>query len=128
MSEQSGAMSLSAPKTMLNVPITGARRFAAQSWPIERIRQVGKAADATVNDVVLAMCSGALRGYLCSLDALPDSPLIAMVPVSLHGEDSGQPTAGNAVGVVMCNLGTHLDDAGQRLETVHASMARARSP
>ncbi|MDP9091866.1 MAG: wax ester/triacylglycerol synthase family O-acyltransferase [Actinomycetota bacterium] len=125
LSEQSGAMSLSAPKTMLNVPITGARRFAAQSWPIERIRQVGKAAEATVNDVVLAMCSGALRSYLLSLDALPDSPLIAMVPVSLHGEDGGE-EGGNAVGVVMCNLGTHLDDAARRLETVHASMVEGK--
>src|ERR687887_1730252 len=53
---QSGTLSLSAPKSMLNVPITGARRFAAQSWPMERVRAVGKAADVTLNDVVLAMC------------------------------------------------------------------------
>ncbi|HEV7193904.1 MAG TPA: wax ester/triacylglycerol synthase family O-acyltransferase [Jatrophihabitantaceae bacterium] len=127
VSDQSGAMSLSAPKTMLNVPITGARRFAAQSWPIERIRQVGKAADATVNDVVLAMCSGALRAYLQSMDALPDAPLIAMVPVSLHSDDAASDDGGgNAVGVVMCNLGTHLDDAARRLETVHASMVEGK--
>src|SRR6266536_3030823 len=85
--EQTAPLSFSAPRTMLNVPITGARRFAAQSWPIERIRRVGKAADATLNDVVLAMCSGALRSYLLGLDALPESPLIAMVPVSLHVDD-----------------------------------------
>jgi WS/DGAT/MGAT family acyltransferase len=127
VSEQSGALSLSAPKTMLNVPITGARRFAAQSWPIERIRQVGKAAEATVNDVVLAMCSGALRTYMLSLDALPDSPLIAMVPVSLHSDDApSSDGGGNAVGVVMCNLGTHLDDPARRLETVHASMVEGK--
>lgn len=127
ISDQSGAMSMSAPKTMLNVPITGARRFAAQSWPIERIRQVGKAADATVNDVVLAMCSGALRSYLAGMDALPDSPLIAMVPVSLHSDDSpSSDGGGNAVGVVMCNLGTHLDDPARRLETVHASMVEGK--
>jgi diacylglycerol O-acyltransferase len=127
INEQSGSLSLSAPKTMFNVPITGARRFAAQSWPIERIRQVGKAADATVNDVVLAMCSGALRSYLQSLDALPDSPLIAMVPVSLHAEDTGSgDNGGNAVGVVMCNLGTHLSDPARRLETVHASMVEGK--
>src|SRR5664279_3598428 len=61
---QGGNLSFSAPKTIFNVPVTGARRFAAQSWPFARIRQVGKAADATVNDVVLTMCSGALRSYL----------------------------------------------------------------
>jgi diacylglycerol O-acyltransferase len=121
--DQGGAISLSAPKSMFNVPITGARRFAAQSWPIERIRGVGKASDATVNDVVLAMCSGALRNYLVSMDALPDAPLIAMVPVSLHGEESRSADGGgNAVGVVMCNLGTDQAGAGERLETVHRSM------
>jgi diacylglycerol O-acyltransferase len=127
LTEQSGALSFSAPRTMLNVPITGSRRFAAQSWPMERIRQVGKAGEATINDVVLALCSGALRAYLQSLAALPETPLIAMVPVSLHTEDS--PSAdggGNAVGAVLCNLGTHLDDAGLRLRAVHASMSQGK--
>ena len=123
INDQGGNVSFSAPKTMFNVPVTGARRFAAQSWPIERIRQVGKACDATVNDVVLTMCSGALRTYLLAEDALPDSPLIAMVPVSLHGEESGAGDGGgNSVGVVMCNLGTHLEDPVERLQTVHQSM------
>lgn len=122
LNEQGGNISFSAPKTMFNVPVTGARRFAAQSWPIARIRQVGKAADATVNDVVLTMCSGALRTYLQNENALPDAPLVAMVPVSLHGEESGGDGGGNSVGVVMCNLGTHLDDPVERLGTVHQSM------
>jgi diacylglycerol O-acyltransferase len=120
--EQTGTMSLSAPKSMFNVPITGARRFAAQSWSMERIRRIGKASEATVNDVVLAMCAGALRRYLLSMDALPDAPLIAMVPVSLHGEDSGSSEGGNAVGTVMCNLATHLADPGERLLAVNRSM------
>jgi diacylglycerol O-acyltransferase len=127
LSEQSGALSFSAPKTMLNVPITGARRFAAQSWPMERIRQVGKASETTVNDVVLAMCSGALRGYLQSLGELPDAPLIAMVPVSLHTADSlAADGGGNAVAAVMCNLGTHLEDPALRLQTVHDSMVEGK--
>ncbi|HET8582803.1 MAG TPA: wax ester/triacylglycerol synthase family O-acyltransferase [Jatrophihabitans sp.] len=128
LNDQGGTLSLSAPKSMLNVPITGARRFAAQSWPLERIRAVGKAGDATVNDVVLAMCSGALRGYLQGLDALPDSPLIAMVPVSLHGEETkSHDGGGNAVGAVMCNLGTHHADPAQRLATVHDSMLQGKA-
>ncbi|PZS19749.1 MAG: wax ester/triacylglycerol synthase family O-acyltransferase [Pseudonocardiales bacterium] len=126
LNEQSGSMSFSAPKTMFNVPITGSRRFAAQSWPMERIRQVGKAGDATINDVVLALCSGALRAYMASLDALPDAPLIAMVPVSLHTEDSSADGGGNAVGAVLCNLGTHLDDPGLRLRAVHHSMIEGK--
>ena len=85
---------------MFNVPITGARRFAAQSWPIERIQQVGKAARRhgqrrRAGDVL----GRAARRTCCSLDALPDAPLIAMVPVSLHGEDTGDADGGgNAVG------------------------------
>jgi diacylglycerol O-acyltransferase len=124
--EQTGTMSLSAPKSMFNVPITGARRFAAQSWPMERIRRIGKASDATVNDVVLAMCAGALRRYLVSMDALPDAPLIAMVPVSLHGEDTGSSDGGNAVGTVMCNLATHLADPAERLVAVNRSMQEGK--
>jgi diacylglycerol O-acyltransferase len=108
---------------MFNVPITSARRFAAQSWPVERVRRVGKASDTTVNDVVLAMCSGALRRYLLTMDALPDAPLIAMVPVSLHGaETRSGDGGGNAVGAVMCNLGTDSPDPTVRLATVNRSM------
>jgi diacylglycerol O-acyltransferase / wax synthase len=124
--EQPAPLSFSAPRSMLNVPITGSRRFAAQSWPIERIRRVGKAADATVNDVLLAMCSGALRNYLLGLDALPDAPLIAMVPVSLHVDDHHR-EGGNAVGVVMCNLATHLTDPAGRLETINAAMVDGKA-
>ncbi len=129
IADQAGSLSLSAPKSMFNVPITGARRFAAQSWPMERIRAVGKDADATVNDVVLAMCSGALRNYMRSEDALPDDPLIAMVPVSLLATPTARTatSGGNAVGVVMCNLGTHLTDPGDRLANVHRSMTEGKN-
>jgi diacylglycerol O-acyltransferase / wax synthase len=108
---------------MPNVPVTAARRFAAQSRPMDRVRQIGKAAEATVNDVVLALCSGALRRYLVAMDALPETPLIAMVPVSLHGADRGHGDgSGNAVGAVMCNLATTLDDPAQRLAIICRSM------
>lgn len=125
--EQSGTLSLSAPRSMLNVPITGARRFAAQSWPLDRIRRVGKAAETTVNDVVLAMCAGALRNYLLALDALPETSMIAMVPVSLHGDEmKTRDGGGNAIGTVMCRLGTELVDPAERLATVHRSMAEGK--
>src|SRR5690242_6205872 len=76
--EQSGLLRFKAPRSMFNVPITGARRFAAQGWPLERIKAVRKAVSgATLNDVMLAMCAGALRRYLLELGALPDKPLVA---------------------------------------------------
>lgn len=109
-----------APRTMLNVPIGGARRCAAQSWSLKRVAAVKDASGATVNDVVLAMCAGALRSYLSDLNALPDSPLIAMVPVNVRTEHDGG--AGNSVSTVLCDLGTHLKDPAIRLEVIHRSM------
>ena len=125
--DEAGSVSLSAPRSMFNVGITGARRFAGQSWPMERVKRVGKASETTVNDVVLAMCSGALRRYMAELDQLPEQSLIAMVPVSLHRPDAGGGDGGgNAVGAVMCRLGTDLDDPAERLATVHRSMAEGK--
>jgi diacylglycerol O-acyltransferase / wax synthase len=118
--DQSTSLSFSAPKTMFNVPITGARRVAAQSWPIERVKQIAKSGGVTLNDVVLAMCSGALRTYLLSLDALPEEPLIAMVPVSLRSKSDTR--GGNAVGAVMTNLATDLSDPALRLSAISRSM------
>lgn len=80
----------------------------------------------TVNDVVLAMCAGALRYYLAEHNALPDTPLIAMVPVSLRSADESD-SGGNRVGTLLCNLGTHTSDPAKRLETIGASMRRSKT-
>ncbi|MFE3292643.1 wax ester/triacylglycerol synthase family O-acyltransferase [Rhodococcus sp. NPDC059234] len=123
--DRGGALSLAAPKSVFNVPIGGARRFAARSWPIERLRLVAKFADATINDVVLAMCSGALRTHLAASDELPENPLVAMVPVSLRSERR-EGTAGNEIGMLTCTLGTHLAAAGDRLAAVRESMSEGK--
>ena len=121
---ETSALSLYAPRTMFNTDITGSRRFAAQDWPLERLKAIGKSTETTLNDVVLAMCAGAIRAYLLDHDALPDSPLVAMVPVGLHAKHSQKASGdgGNAVGAVMCKLGTDLDDPADRLTAVHQSM------
>ncbi|WP_148572128.1 WS/DGAT/MGAT family O-acyltransferase [Nocardioides caldifontis] len=122
--DETAPLSLHAPRSILNRPITGARRFAAQHWPIERIKAVAKASDTTINDVVLAMCSGALRHYLDELDALPDQSLVAMVPVSLKLADAHTASSegGNAVGTLMVKLGTQLADPAARLEAINRSV------
>lgn len=120
--EQQLTLPFGAPKTMFNVKIGGARRVAAQSWPLERIKRIKKAAGVTVNDVVLAMCSGALRAYLIEHDALPDTPLISMVPVSLRSEAEAH-AGGNMVGSILCNLATDVEDPAVRLATISESMA-----
>ncbi len=119
--EQQLTLPFGAPKTMLNVKVGGARRCAAQSWSLDRIKSVKKAAGVTVNDVVLAMCAGALRYYLLEQNALPDSPLIAMVPVSLRTEEEAD-AGGNLVGAILCNLATDTEDPAQRLLTISDSM------
>ena len=124
---QATALPGQAPKSMFNVGITGSRRFAAQSWSLERIRAVAKRADATINDVMLAMCSGALRTYLIEQDALPDSSLVAMTPVSLRSDDAPDDEVGNAVGTILCHLGTDRETAVDRLEAVKASMRAGKA-
>lgn len=104
---------------MFNVPIAGARRCAAQSWPVERFLAIKRATGVTLNDVVLAVCGGALRAYLLEQDALPDKPLIAMVPVNLR---EGESTGGSEVGSLLANLGTDTSDPAERLRIINTCM------
>lgn len=113
----------SAPRSILNQRISGARRFAAQSYSFRRMRAAGKALGATVNDVTLAMCASALRRYLLDLDALPDRPLVAMVPVSTRKDDSD---SGNQVAMVLASLATHLADPADRFKAILRSMGAAK--
>ncbi|MCV7198768.1 WS/DGAT/MGAT family O-acyltransferase [Mycobacterium angelicum] len=119
--EQQLTLPFAAPHTMFNVKIGGARRCAAQSWSLDRIKNVKKAAGVTFNDAVLAMCSGALRYYLIEQDALPATPLVAMVPVSLRSEKEAD-DGGNKVGSILCNLATDVDDPAQRIQVISDSM------
>ena len=109
-----------APRTIFNVASGGPMRCAAQSWPLHRIDDIASEAGVTVNDVALAMTAGALRAYLAERNALPNIPLVAMVPVNLRNENDVD--AGNILGGAVCNLATDLDDPAKRLETIHESM------
>jgi diacylglycerol O-acyltransferase len=123
--DQVAGQSAGAPRTIFNGGITGSRRFAAQSWPLERMRSVADAASLSLNDIVLAMCAGALRDYLIDLDALPDDPLTAMVPVSLRGLGLDT-SAGNAVGVIIANLATDEADPARRMAAIGESMQQGK--
>ena len=119
-----GVLPFQAPPTVFNVEISGSRRFAAQSYNLSRLKAIGAASGATVNDVTLAICAGALRRYLQAQNKLPKKPLIAMVPVSLHGEtDAG----GNQVTLLLANLATHLSDPLQRLRAIVQSTSEAKT-
>ncbi len=124
MEDELAAFPFKAPPTILNGHITGARRIAADSWSLPRVRALAKACGATLNDIVLAMSSGALRRYLLELNALPDESLTSMVPVSLRRDDSA---GGNAVGAVITSLATDTADPAIRLERIRESMAIAKA-
>jgi len=108
------------PRTSINTRVSGARRFVAQSFEFERVRAICKAMDATVNDVILAVCAGALRRYLLSRDELPLHSLKAMAPVSLR--DEGDIDSNNAVGFITADLATNVYDPEKRLRTIQDSM------
>lgn len=112
------------PATILNGRVTGSRRFVAQSWPLERIRNVAKALDATINDIVLTMSGGALRRYLIDQNALPEEPLTAMTPVSFRPADAD--IEGNSFSVVFASLATEISNEVARLRAVQHSMGEAK--
>ena len=128
--DQTAVLPYEAPRSMLNKPITGSRRVAAQSWDIARVLTVAKARGITLNDMVLAMSAGALRRYLIANDALPGEPLIASVPVSMRSSSSraaGSGGEGNSITFVLCNLATHLDNPDDRLEVITSSMRATKA-
>ncbi len=112
------------PKTLFNVAITSQRTYAARTLPLSAFKRVAKVAGAKVNDVVLAVCSAALRRYLLGKGALPKSSLTAMVPVALHAPGDTAPANENTS--ILCTLATDVDDAWQRLLRVRESTAEQK--
>jgi len=107
------------PHTMINTRVSGARRFVAQSWPIDRVHAVSQAAGVTINDIVLAMCSGALRHYLGDQGEHPGHSLRALVPVSVREEDDFDSPV--AISYIVADLGTRHADPAERLQAIVAS-------
>lgn len=113
------------PQTVLNGPITGRRRFATQTLSLARAKALAKAADATINDIVLAICSGALRGYLSEHAKLPERSLVAGIPIALPRDESQE--SGNSVGGLIVSLASDLADPCRRLEAIRESTREAKA-
>ncbi|MBA3309758.1 MAG: wax ester/triacylglycerol synthase family O-acyltransferase [Nocardioidaceae bacterium] len=113
------------PATPLNGPITAHRRFAYGSLPLEEIKEVKNAFAMTVNDVVMALCTTALRRWLLDHDGLPETPIVVAVPVSVR-TDEQQGENGNQVSVMLAEAPTHLADPAARLAHVRLAMAEAK--
>lgn len=115
----------SAPDTVFNLPIGPQRRVSTQIFEFDRIRKLADAADATVNDIVMTICSGALRRYLKDINELPDKPLVAQVPVSVRAKDD--PGEGNAISFIQANLGTDEVFVKGQLAAVKQSMSDGKT-
>jgi WS/DGAT/MGAT family acyltransferase len=116
----------SAPRTSFNTAITPRRNFAYTSVSLPAVKAVKNAVGGTVNDVVLALCAGALRRHLEKQGEHPDAPLVAMVPVSVRSEHE-RDAMGNRVTSTFTSLATDIDDPLERLEVIHGCMAEVKA-
>jgi len=114
-----------APRTSFNDRITPHRRFAFGSLSLDEVKEIKTAFGVTVNDVVMALCAGALRKYLSDRKQLPPDPLIAMVPVSVRTE-AQEATFGNQVSAMSASLHTDVEDVATRMQRIHESMKVAK--
>jgi hypothetical protein len=114
-----------APRTVLNQSVTDGRAFAGLSLPLAELKAIGKANEATVNDMVLLVCSSALRRYFQQRGTLPRKSLIAAVPISLR--EKGDTTSDNQASLSLISLGTHIADLRKRLAHVKAATAAMKS-
>jgi WS/DGAT/MGAT family acyltransferase len=92
--------------------------------PLDEFKRVARGFGVSLNDVVMAICAGALRELLLSVDALPKKSLVAAMPVSLR--ESGNTEANNQVSMVQCSLATDIADPVKRLHAIHASTGQIK--
>lgn len=113
------------PRTLINAAITGERGFAAASIPLSEVKAIATAQEATVNDVVLTLCSGALRRYLARHGGIPSKPLIATMPISLR--DSGNREFTTQATLSLVSLASHIADPMKRLKAIIAAAGATKS-
>ncbi|BEP39968.1 wax ester/triacylglycerol synthase family O-acyltransferase [Variovorax sp. V15] len=116
---------LFAPRTSLNVSITNQRTFAGRTISLAETKYIAKHFGVSLNDVVLATVSGALRHYLADNNELPAKPLVAGVPVSLR--EAGDDTANNQASMILVSLASDITDPIQRLKAINASSTSSKS-
>lgn len=104
------------PKTVLNVPVTGERGFAAATVPLDTLKALAHAHEAKLNDIVLALCGGTLRRYLARHGGVPRKPLIATMPISLRDAGNAEYTTQATLSLV--NLHTDIADPLKRLRAI----------
>lgn len=112
-----------APRVPWNNALTPSRSVAFTEVDLDDLRDAARRHDATINDVLLAIVSGALREHLIDADELPERPLVAAVPVSVHDEEHA---ATNAVSVMLVRVASDLTDPAERLAATHQATSEAK--
>jgi len=113
------------PRTRFNERLSPHRRFSFGQLPLDRIKAVKNELGITVNDVVVALCASALRGWMIERDELPDEPLVAMVPVSVRTQEQ-MGTFGNRVSAMFVPIPTDVADPRDRLLRAHEILKVAK--
>lgn len=113
-----------APKTPFNIGISHERVFVTASLPFAECRAMAKSIGASFNDIVLWICSTALRSYLAKHASVPKKPLVAAMPVSLR--DDSNKDMGNQASMSLANLGTHIAHPGKRMNAIMASTGKVK--
>ncbi|MEU7745938.1 wax ester/triacylglycerol synthase family O-acyltransferase [Nonomuraea sp. NPDC049158] len=117
--------SLTVPRTPFNGPISGRRHLSFGSVSLKDVKSVAKANGMSVNDIVMALCTSALRSWLEERDALPDEPLVVAVPVAVRTAGAGE-TVGNQISAMITPMPTNVADPVRRLRAVGATMSAAK--
>ena len=120
------AAPLTAPRTSFNAPITPHRKVAFSTTSLAEVKEIKTAFGATVNDVVLTICSGALRRYLEARNGLPDKSLIATCPVSVRSENEKEVIGSNRVSALFTSLATNIADPVERLHVINEANKGAK--
>ena len=116
----------SVPRTRFNGNVSPHRVFDGRSFSLDEIRAIkGRVDGATVNDVIVSVCGGALRKYLQSKGELPDESLVAMAPVSARPE-SMRKAAGNMVSTLSLPIRSDIESPLDRLRAVHTESEQAK--
>jgi WS/DGAT/MGAT family acyltransferase len=118
------AAPFAAPQTKFNASVTAHRNVAFAELDFEDIKTVKNHFNVKVNDVVMALVAGVLRQFLLDRDELPESSLVAMVPVSVH-ERSDRPGR-NQVSGMFTKLETHIEDPAERLKAIAEANTTAK--
>jgi len=112
---------LEAQNTSFSGRISAHRRFAFGQLDLDRVKALKSSYDCTVNDVVVALCAGAVRRWLQAHDELPEEPLVTQVPVSVRTTDQAG-TYGNRILLLGAPLFTNIADPVERLRTTQREL------